>query len=91
MTDTVHTTVAASSPAPSHPNPNHESPAYPPPANAPVAGSPDLNKVPEEVMSYFKNPYNAGPHGPHLFDPIFEPGYHDGPKSKATYQETVKP
>ncbi len=47
--------------------------------------------MPDEVMSYFKNPYNSAPRGPHLFDPIFEPGYHEGPKSKATYQLSDKP
>src|SRR5689334_2660074 len=90
-TEKVETTVAASSPAPVHPPPVGDSPAYPPPAHAPAAGSPDLNRMPEEIMSYFRNPYNAGPHGPHLFDPIFEPGYHEGPKSKATYQLSDKP
>jgi len=90
-TDKVQTTVAASSPAPLQPTPILEHPAYPPPLNAPAAGSPDLTKMPEEVMSYFRNPYNAGVRGPHLFDPIFEPGYHEGPKSKATYQLSDKP
>jgi hypothetical protein len=47
--------------------------------------------MPDEVMSYFKNPYNSGPRGPHLFDPIFEPGYHEGPPSKASYQTSDKP
>jgi hypothetical protein len=60
-------------------------PAFPPPANAPSVGGPDLTKMPDDVMTYFKNPYNAGPRGEHLFDPIFEPGMSQGPPSKATY------
>jgi hypothetical protein len=87
-TQEAHTIVAASSPAPT---PNLPPPAYPPPTNAPAAGGPDFSKVPDEVMSYFKNPYNVGPHGPHLFDPIFEPGYSEGPKSQATFQVSDKP
>ncbi len=66
-------------------------PAFPPPVDAPAAGGPDLTKMPDEVVTYFKNPYNSGPRGPHLFDPIFEPGYHEGPKSKASYEVTDKP
>lgn len=79
------------SPAPANPNPTPVPPAFPPPANAPAAGGPDLTKMPDEVMNVFKNPYNAGPRGPHLFDPIFEPGYNEGPKSKATYEVSDKP
>jgi hypothetical protein len=79
----------AVSPVPAQPTPPPA--AYPPPEDAPAAGNPDLTRMPEEVMSYFKNPYNAGPRGHHLFDPIFEPGYHEGPKSKATYHLTDKP
>jgi hypothetical protein len=79
----------AASPVPGEPT--HSPAAFPPPENAPAAGTADLTKMPDEVMSYFKNPYNAGPRGHHLFDPIFEPGYHEGPKSKATYQLTDKP
>ena len=77
-------------PAPVAVEPTPIAPAFPPPANAQAAGRPDLSKMPDEVMNYFKNPY-SGPRGPHLFDPIFEPGYHEGPASKATYQETDKP
>ena len=81
----------ATSPAPVAPEPTPIPPAFPPPTNAQSAGSPDLNKMPDEVMTYFKNPYNSGPRGPHLFDPIFEPGYHQGPASKASYEVTDKP
>jgi len=84
-------TATAATPIPAQATPSPVPPAYPPPHDAPAAGGPDLNRVPEEVMSYFKNPYNAGPRGPHLFDPIFEPGYHEGPQSKATYQLSDKP
>lgn len=73
------------------PTPAAVAPAFPPPANAPAAGGADLTRMPDEVMSYFKNPYNSGPRGPHLFDPIFEPGYHQGPQSKATYELSDKP
>jgi hypothetical protein len=73
------------------PTPVAVAPAFPPPVNAPAAGGPDLTRMPDEVMSYFKNPYNSGPRGPHLFDPIFEPGYHQGPQSKATYELSDKP
>ena len=78
-------------PAPANPTPTPVAPAFPPPTNAPTAGGPDLTTMPEEVMNYFKNPYNSSPRGPHLFDPIFEPGYHQGPTSKATYQLSDKP
>lgn len=83
-----HTASAA---AATEPRPTPIPPAFPPPTDAPAAGGPDLTKVPDEVMSYFKNPYNSGPRGPHLFDPIFEPTYHQGPPSKATYELSDKP
>jgi hypothetical protein len=84
-------TTPAATPIHSQHTPAPGEPAFPPPENAPAAGTPDLTRTPDEVMSYFKNPYNAGTRGRHLFDPIFDPGYHDGPKSKASYQLTDKP
>jgi len=66
-------------------------PEFPPPVNSPQSGGPDLSKMPDDVTGYFKNPYNSVTHGRHLFDPIFEPAYHEGPKTKATYQLTDKP
>ena len=65
--------------------------AFPPPANGPAARGPDLTKMPEEVMSYFKNPYDSAPRGSHLFDPIFEPSMKQGPRSKATYRVEAQP
>jgi hypothetical protein len=82
---------AAATTAATGPTPVAVAPAFPPPANAPSAAGPDLTRMPDEVMSYFKNPYNSEPRGAHLFDPIFEPVYHQGPQSKATYQLSDKP
>ena len=71
-------------------------PAYPAPVNgqAPIPkGSADFSKAPDEVVGYFRNPYNFVPDSHRFFDPIFEPaqaaqGAQQGPKSSATYHET---
>jgi hypothetical protein len=66
-------------------------PAYPVPDNAPVQspkGSADFTKAPDEVVSYFRNPYNFVPDSHRFFDPIFEPAQpqtaQTGPHSTAT-------
>lgn len=71
-------------------------PAYPPPQSAPTPVSPDnvdFDQMPDEVLEFFRNPYNSVPNSHRLFDPIFEPAImHKAPPSKATYrQETGKP
>jgi len=85
----AHTTAAATA-------------AYPVPDNGPAAtvpkGSADFSKAPDEVVGYFRNPYNFVPNTHRFFDPIFEPGQaqgndqgakaQQGPKSSATYNET---
>lgn len=68
-----------------------ESAAYPPPAAAAPAQAStddgDFTKIPDEVVTYFKDPYIIVK-GSHRFtDPIFEPAkMQSGPKSSATYQ-----
>ena len=72
--------------------------AYPAPENAPAPvakGSADFGKAPDEVVGYFRNPYNFVPNSHRFFDPIFEPAQpaqvqpaQQGPKSSATYRET---
>jgi hypothetical protein len=69
-------------------------PAYPAPDNGPTAppkGSADFNKTPDEVVGYFRNPYNFVPNSHRFFDPIFEPAppqpAQQGPQSSATYIE----
>lgn len=79
--------------APQSPAPAQETrlaPAYPPPQVVQVSLAPDgvdFTRVPDEVLEYFKNPYNAVPNARRLFDPIFEPAVmQTAPKSKATYR-----
>ena len=65
-------------------------PEYPPPQNAHAGASDqaDLNRAPDEVMAYFKNPYNSPQNSHRLFDPLFEPAFvHKAPPSKATYNQ----
>ncbi len=65
-------------------------PEHAPDGSAPVplpADAPDFNKTPDEVLEYYKNPYNAPHPNRHLFDPIFEPAVmQKGERSKATYR-----
>ncbi len=71
--------------------------AYPPPDNGPNGipkGGADFTKAPDEVVGYFRNPYNFVPNSHRFFDPIFEPAViqqnaQQGPQSSATY--IVKP
>jgi len=89
---------ASPSPSPSPaPSPGQtdgaaSAPAYPAPDNAPAPvakGSADFSKAPDEVVGYFRNPYNFVPDSHRFFDPIFEPAQaQQGPKSSATYRET---
>ena len=61
-------------------------PEYPPPQDGP--GSADFKHTPDEVMAYFKNPYNNSPNSHRLFDPLFEPAFvHKAPPSKTGYQQ----
>jgi hypothetical protein len=66
-------------------------PAYQPQGSAPVPlppEAPDFNKTPDEVLEYYKNPYNPPHPRQHLFDPIFEPAVvHKAEASKATYRQ----
>ena len=65
---------------------NQGEPEYPPPQNGP--GSAAFKQTPDEVMAYFKNPYNNSPNSHRLFDPLFEPAFvHKAPPSKATYEQ----
>ena len=66
-------------------------PAYPPQTGT-IAALPqeaaDFEKAPDEVLEYYKNPYNAPHPHVHLFDPIFEPAVvHKAPPGKATYRQ----
>jgi len=70
--------------------------AYPVPDNGPNGipkGGADFTKMPDEVVGYFRNPYNFVPDSHRFFDPIFEPAEpqnaQQGPQSSATY--VVKP
>src|SRR5207302_6583180 len=49
-------------------------PAFPVPQNGPVNpdGNADFNKLPDEVVGYFRDPYNFVPNSHRFFDPIFE-------------------
>lgn len=71
-------------------------PAYPPGNFRPVLpdGELDFNKQPNEVMEFFKDPYNVPGNRGRYIDPVFEPAYnpsdnpiHTGPTSRATYRE----
>jgi len=95
------TPQATPSPTPqSSPAPEEASPsaAYPVPDNAPTQnakGEADFSKAPDEVVGYFRNPYNFVPDSHRFFDPIFEPAQPQpgqgqaqaGPHSSATYIE----
>lgn len=85
-------TTEAKSHVPATAEPNQEQPAaYPPPVSGPAALSPenpDFNRAPDEVLEFYKNPYNTPHSNQHLFDPIFEPAaVHTAPPSKATYRQ----
>lgn len=65
-------------------------PAYPPPANAPQRPTDevDLNRVPDEVLDFFKSTEGRPVARNYLFDPIFQPAIpQELPRSKATYRE----
>lgn len=78
-------------PPPTEQKPAPSAAAYPPPQGAPTPPAPDnvdFNQMPDEVLEFFKNPYNSVPNGHRLFDPIFEPALmHTAPRSKATYHQ----
>lgn len=91
---------AQSTPAPSPAAANSSTtteakPAYPPPTNgqpAPSADSLDMSQYPDEVVDYFKDPYNLPKSRKHFFEPIFEPAVAPNPNpipkpSKATYRQ----
>ncbi len=66
-------------------------PEYPPPDAGPTPipqGQADFEQMPDEVLDFFRNPYNSAPNSHRLFDPIFEPATtQKAPPSKATYKQ----
>lgn len=93
-TEAETTITAASAPDATEPSSkvNVPPPAYPVPQNAPASAAPneaDFGKTPDEVVGYFRNPYNFVPDSHRFFDPIFEPAQmQKGPPSKAVYKIT---
>ena len=48
----------------------------------------DFNRIPSEVLDFFKNTEGRPVSRAYLFDPIFQPALNYAlPKSKATYQQ----
>jgi hypothetical protein len=87
-------TKAQPAPPPSpeaKPAPEHapeSKPAVPPAAPEQVPEALDTSKYPDEVVDYFKNPYNVPKSRKHFFDTIFEPAAAPTPDaSKATYRQ----
>ena len=75
---------------PPPPVPPPVAPAHPVPDNAPVPphGELDLNRVPDEVLDFFRSTEGRTVTRNYLFDPIFQPALpNELPKSKATYQQ----
>ena len=73
-------TGAATTPAPAHAAP----------ANAPQPPRDDIDfeRLPDEVLDFFKNTEGRPVRRAYLFDPIFQPALpNELPKSKATYQQ----
>ena len=65
------------SPAPKAPQAEASAtPAFPVPADGPAQipkGNANFNQTPDEVVGYFRNPYNFVPNSHRFFDPIFDP------------------
>lgn len=74
------------------PEPPAAAPAYPPPEGPsapvlPTEDDADFTKIPDEVVSYFKDPYIIIKGNHRFSDPIFEPAKMEvAPKSSATYR-----
>ena len=85
----------AASPAPAQQPPSFSDPSqapdYPPPQdapNTPTPDQPDFNRMPDEVLDFFRNPYNSVPNAHRVFDPLFQPAViQKAPPSKATYKQ----
>lgn len=78
--ETAAVTEAAAAPVPVHPAP----------ANAPQPAPPeiDFERVPDEVLDFFKNTEGRPVRRAYLFDPIFQPVIpNELPKTKATYHQ----